>query len=242
MEKELTEKEIDRLDLTAPIKVKRKKNDKTIVPDGLNGLEQHFKGSKGKEIQLSSILTAKEWWILKKKSSQVTIITHEGVKKIADAAGLQTNPRYSILISPTHENNYTIAMQCEICDNNSRCTIEIGEVNRNNLGTRGRQNPVNMAQKRAYDRAVFRHLGITGLLGEDEIADEEEEKEMDKLSNEDQKAIVPFINEIINSKTQAELKTIANNIKRIVNQYSKEQIDVLRGLWKKRVAELTKTF
>lgn len=220
----------------------KKTKEKDIEIPLLDGLAQSFKDKSKKQVQLKTILKDTDWWILKKRTSQLTIVSHDGVKKIADAAGIQTNPRYSILISPTHENNYTLAMQVEICDGDGRCTVEIGEVNRNNLGSRGRANPVNMAQKRAYDRAVFRHLGINGLLGEDEIQDVEEEKEMDKINLEEQKQIVPLINKVLNTKTVQELKTLAIEIKKESTKYTSAQVDVLRGLWKKRFAELTKSF
>jgi hypothetical protein len=228
-------------------KLKRIKKDiKAIVANEyptLNGLEQSFKGHNGQQIVLKDILVEKEWWVLKQRKSQSTIITHDGVKKIADAAGLSKSPKYSILISPTHENNYTIAMQAEICDNEGKCTTEIGEVNRNNLGSRGRANPVNMAQKRAYDRAVFRHLGITGLLGEDELQDEEEKTEMETLTDEQKIEIVPFINKIWAATNQAELKAVADEIK-VVTTFIPEQIIELRKAWKKQAAEILskKTF
>lgn len=223
-------------------KKEKKVDDKAIIPAGLNGLEQSFKGSNGNIIQLKDILTDKEWWVLKKRTSQMTIITHDGVKRIADAAGLSKSPKYSILISPTHENNYTIAMQVEICDNEGKCTNEIGEVNRNNLGSRGRANPVNMAQKRAYDRAVFRHLGITGMLGEDELQDEEEKTDMENLTDEQKKEIVPFINKIWAATEQKALKDVALEIKQTA--LSEEQKAELRKLWSKQAGILLekKTF
>jgi hypothetical protein len=223
-------------------KENNKVNDKITTEKDLSGLEQCFKGVDGKVYKLKNVLEQSDWWVLKKRKSETTILFHSAVQKIANLAGMQTNPRYSVLISPSHENNHTIAMQIEICDTKGRCTTNIGEVNKDNLGSRGRANPVNMAQKRAYDRAVFTHLGITGLLGEDELTDEEENKEMDKLKLEEQKAIVPFINSILAALTDADLKKVAKDIKASTTILSAEQLDVLRGIWKKKAAELIKSF
>jgi len=223
-------------------KENNKVNDKITTEKDLSGLEQCFKGVDGKVYKLKNVLEQSDWWVLKKRKSETTILFHSAVQKIANLAGMQTNPRYSVLIAPSHENNHTIAMQIEICDTKGRCTTNIGEVNKDNLGSRGRANPVNMAQKRAYDRAVFTHLGITGLLGEDELTDEEENKDMDKLKLEEQKAIVPFINSILAALTDADLKKVAKDIKASTTILSAEQLDVLRGIWKKKAAELIKSF
>jgi len=223
--------------------MKKIKNEKTTQPEveKTNGLEQTIIQKDGTLIPISKILTPNDWWVLKKRNSQATILLHDAVKKLADIAGIQTNPKYSILIAPTHENNYTIAMQVEICDSTGRCTTDIGETNRSNLGIRGRANPVNMSQKRAYDRAVLRHLGITGLLSEEEIQ-EEEDKNMDKLSEEEAKQITPLVNEILNAKDKKVLNTFKLKMRSIIGNYNENQVNFLRELWKKNFAKLEKSF
>ena len=208
------------------------------VPEGLN---QSFVGLDGVQYVLKEFLTRQDWWTLKKHKVLLAIITHDGVKKIANRAGMGTNPKYTVLIQPSDHNNYTTAMQVEICDSFGKCTTDIGESSRSNLGTHGRQNPINMAQKRAYDRAVFRHLGITGLLAEDELQDEEEPNEMDKLSFDEQKEIVPLLNLILGAKGKQDLTAFKNKMKGIKG-LKEEQLNLLRGMWKKKFAEFAKTF
>lgn len=215
----------------------KKQSKKENIPEGLN---QTFFGSDCKPIKLKDCLTESDWWILKKRNNQSTILTHEAIKKLADLAGISKKVSYNIKLSPTHENNYMLIVEVEVCDD-KRCTTEWGEVNRQNLGGRGRLNPANMAQKRGYDRAVLRHLGISGLLGEDELSDEPEEN-MNQLSQDEQKEIVPIINKIINCKIKSDLTKINNLMKTESSKYKINQLEVLRGLFRKKVGELTKTF
>lgn len=216
---------------------KPKKKEEVLHP----GLEQSFSDKDGVAVKLGEFLSSSDWWELKRGKNRATIVLHDAVKKIADRAGISTDVEYKVLIAPSVMNNYTTAMECRITGPVGKVTTELGEVNRGNLGNRGRSNPINMCQKRAYDRAVFRHLGITGFLGEEELPDEEESKnEMDNLSIEEQKAIVPFINKIVNSKTPVELKTISVEIKRDSSALMENQLAVLRSLWKKQLSSLQK--
>lgn len=208
----------------------------------LEGLDQEFPNSKGVLVSIRSVLRPGDWWELKKGNIKATIITHNGVKQIADVAGISTDIDYSILTQPDVRNNYQNTWQVKIHDVNEKYTTEIGESNRGNLGSRGRNNPANMAQKRGYDRAVFRHLGITGLLGEDELPDDiETTNQVNKLTHEDQKVIAPLINDILQSKTKKDLISFRTKMK---NQsgLSEGQLDVLRNLWKKTLANLEKSF
>ena len=217
---------------------KAKTKEEQVVP----GLEQSFIDKDQKVVKLGDFLESNDWWELKRGKNRATIVLHDAVKKIADRAGISTDVGYKVLIEPSVTNNYTIAIEARIVGPDQRTTTEIGEVNRGNLGNRGRSNPINMAQKRAYDRAVFRHLGITGFLGEEELQDDEETKsEMDTLTIDEQKAIVPFINKIVNSKTAAELKVISSEIKKTSTILIDKQLVVLRNLWSKQLASFQKT-
>lgn len=230
----------------------KKNNDKKIIKkkdslpedkkNELDGLNQTFVNKEGKTIQLRSFLKEGDWWEQKSKKRITYIILHEAVKKIADEAGITTTPEYTLLLQPTVQNNYAYLIQVRITDHTGRQTIELGESSRLNLGSRGRNNPANMAQKRAYDRAVFRHLGIVGLLGEDELPDEDEPQEMDKISHEEKKAIVPLINDILLAKGKTELGLVKTKILKSKASYNEGQLDVLRGLFKKKLADLQKTF
>lgn len=221
-------------------KVKKPKDKPTEGPDGLN---QKIVCKAGAVKKLSDLLKEGDWWELKKGKTKVYILLHSAVKKIADAAGIESNPVYTVLTQPNYDNNYQYTIQITICDHKGRCTTDIGEVNRSNLGTRGRNNPANMAQKRAYDRAVLTHLGIVGFLGEDELEDSNEEKRhMEELTPEQQQNIAPLINEIFLAKDKKTLDAFSSKMMKIKEQYMPQQLDVLRGLLKKKLAELVKTF
>lgn len=215
-----------------------KKEIKTIkeIPEGLN---QKFKMANGKMTTLSKGLTEKDWWISKGKAKK-TILTHAAVQKIADVAGVSKDVQYTVLTQPSAYNNYQYTIQAKICRGKD-CVTEIGEANRSNLGSRGRANPANMCQKRAYDRCVFRLLGITGLLSEEELTDnEEDENQMDKLSLEEMKKIAPTVNKILLAKTKDNLRDFNTEMKAKVKEYTDTQLDYLRKLYSKKVAELTK--
>ena len=214
------------------------KKEKVEVPEGL---KQKFKSSEGKLVTIESCLIGTEWWISKGRIKR-TILIHDGVKRIADAAGVSKDVQYTILTQPTAYNNYQYTIQARICKD-KECVTEIGEANRNNLGGKGRNNPANMCQKRAYDRCVFRLLGITGLLSEEELSDEdEEETKMDGLSHEERKEIAPFLNKLLLAKTNENL----NDFNKMMQQRAitltpilkDTQLSYLRKMYQKKVAEL----
>ena len=227
-----------------PVRIKKDKPAK-IPGSEMDGLNQTFKSVAGNPIKLKDFLTESDWWTLKTRSSFVYIVLHDAVKKIAREAGINTDPEYSIMIPPSVNNNYTTVMQVKICDSTGKCTTDIGEVSRDNLGSRGRNNPVNMAQKRAFDRAVFNHLGITGLLGEDEIQEDEEKNTMDdfeSLPDEEKKIIAPLLNQIFAAKIKPDLmKFKAEMVKQKVG-LNEAQLSVLRKRWTKKLAELSSSF
>ena len=223
-------------------KVKKEKVKVIVNPLLTDGLNQKIIDSKGKPIPLKAILKEGDWWEMKSRGSVMYILTHNAIKKIADLAGI-TTVDYSMLTQPTHENNYQMTMKVIIADPNGKQTIELGESNRNNLGPRGRNNPANMAQKRAWDRAVLRHLGIVGFLGEDELQDKEEEK-MENLNPDEAKQIVDLLNEIFAAKTKEELEGFSTKMVDIKasGTYSESQLEVLRTAWSNQMIKFNKTF
>lgn len=227
------------------MKVKATTKKKSINEPELKGLEQSFVNKDGKKVVLKSFLTEADWWVQKSRTRTAYIVLHDAVKRIADEAGIAGDPDYKILISPSVTNNYMTAIQVTICDSKGRCTNEIGETSRDNLGTKGRANPINMTQKRAYDRAVFRHLKITGLLGEDEIQEDENKNIMDdfaSLPDEDKKKIAPLINKILAAKSKVELAEFSKLMKAKKAELNEAQLSVLRLRWQKKLASFVKTF
>jgi hypothetical protein len=221
-----------------PKKVKEEKIDKSKI----EGLQQTFTLADGKTATLHSVLTDKDFWQTNGRVKRV-ILTHDAVKKIADLAGVAKSVQYQILTQPDAYNNYQYTIQASVCmiKDKDNCANEIGEANRSNLGTKGRGNPANMAQKRAYDRAVFRLLGITGMLSEEELTDNEIEEVMDGLTHDDKKKIAPVVNQLLLATTKDHFILFNRMMKEKAKDFNDACLDYLRKLYKKRLAETQKT-
>jgi|GEM_PF-6356115 len=224
---------------------KTKKEEVKEVKKKVDGLEQKIVSAGGKNVVLRAILSERDTWQTKGRNI-LTIITHDGVKKVADIAGISKNVKYAILTQPSAYNNYQYTMQATVCmlKDENNCATEIGEANRSNLGSRGRKNPANMAQKRAYDRAVMRLLDIKGLLSENELPDEDKttDNKMENLTHEERKIIAPIINRLVLAKTKEHFIIFNREMKDTVknNQFSDASLDYVRKLYKKQLAELQK--
>jgi len=202
------------------------------------GLEQTVLGTP-----LFKVIRPEHVWQTSGKIKR-TIITHDGVKRIADFAKVSKDVQYSILTQPDAYNNYQYTIQAKVCIKGKPddCAVEIGEANRSNLGNKGRNNPASMAEKRAYDRAVFRLLGITGVLSEEELSDEEqEEDDMHGLSHNGLKQIAPLINQITLAKDKSDLMEFNGKMKLEAKNYQPDQINYLREFYKKKLADISKT-
>lgn len=232
-------------------KVKKEENGKKKTPPKVvvvkkldDGLDQEFSLKGGKTTTIRKFLSPADVWTTTGRVKRV-IISHDGVKKIADAAGISKAPEYTILTQPDAMNNYQYTIQARVCMLKSKddCAVEIGEANRSNLGSRGRGNPANMAEKRAYDRAVFRLLGITGLLSEEELQDDEEqENKMDGLSPEESKKIAPIVNQLLLARTKADFITFSRGMKEQAKNLNEAQLDYLRKLYKKLLTNVQTSF
>lgn len=222
--------------------VKRKPVPKKVIIKALDdGLDQTFTLKSGKSTTIRKFLKPADSWKTKGRVERV-ILKHDAVKKIADGAGISKDVKYAILTQPDAMNNYQYTIEARVCFiKGGECASEIGEANRSNLGNKGRSNPANMAQKRAYDRAVFRLLGITGLLSEEELQDEEQEEHMDPLSHDERKQVAPLINNLLLAKTKNDLITFDREMKKNFKKYNTTQLDYIRGLYKKTVGVLSKT-
>lgn len=211
----------------------------TLRKEGIEGLQQSFNKSDGKSVTLHSVLTEKDFWITSGRVKR-TILTHDAVKKLADLAGVLKNYKNTILTQPDAYNNYQYTWQVEICTTKGDCCIGVGEANRSNLGAKGRGNPANMAEKRAYDRAVLRLLGITGLLSEEELPDEDQTDKMEGLTHEEKKKIAPIVNQLLLAKDNKNLISFGNEMKTKAKTLNPAQLEYLRKLYKKRVSEVKK--
>ena len=212
-----------------------------LKKEEIEGLKQVFTNKSRRFITLASVLKDTDFWQTAGKVKR-TILTHDAVKKLADLAGVNKLYKNTILTQPDAYNNYQYTWQVEITNSKGEHAIGIGEANRNNLGTKGRNNPANMAEKRAYDRAVLRLLGITGLLSEEELSDEDtENNKMEGLSHEDKKKIAPMVNQLLLAKTKDNFLQFNKLMKFKLKQFTDIQLDYLRKLYRKRLAEIQKT-
>lgn len=218
------------------------KKERVLKKEDIPGLEQQVQ-VKGKSTRLHQIIKPNHVWQTKGRTVR-TIITHDGVKLIADAAGVSKDVEYKILTQPDAYNNYQYTISAKVCmlKNKDDCAVEMGEANRSNLGSRGRNVPAMMAEKRAYDRAVFRLLGITGILSEEELSDEDkEDDDMHGLSHDDLRKLAPLINQITLAKSKDNLIKFNREMKDSAKKYTPEQLNYLRELYKKRLVEMQKT-
>ncbi len=205
------------------------------------GLEQQFLNSEGGWTQLQMILVEGDWWEQKGKEKTTIILTHEAVQKIAKQAGFVCED-YTIKTQPDVYNNYQLTVQAVIKDKNGNLLEpQWGESNRNNLGSRGRSNPANMAQKRAYDRTVLKALGISGMLSEEELADNKEE-DMENLTDDEKKVLAPILNKIILVKSKEQLSSVNTTIKQDLKKITlnEAQLTYLRKFFMKKSGELAK--
>ena len=222
-------------------KATKKPEKEKVIKKLDDGLDQEFKLFTGKMTTIRKAIKPKDAWQTKGRVVR-TLISHDGVKKIADAAGVSKVVKYDFKTQPSAMNNYqcTIEATVSLLKTGEQAN-ELGESNRSNLGSRGRGNPAAMAEKRAYDRAVFRLLGITGLLSEVELQDEEEEEnKMDGLSADDAKKIAPIVNQLILAKKKEDFIVFNRDMKEKAKLLQPHQLEYLRKLYKKGLAELQK--
>jgi len=215
-----------------PKKTKEEKNPEAVAQ--FEGLDQKFTDKDGKTVKLSQVLKDGDWWEQKSSRAVKIIITHDGVKKIANRAGIKKTPIYVSKREPTDINGYHTVIECTVENGRGEAATESGEVLRGNLGPRGKNTPWAMAQKRAYDRAVFCLLEISGLLSEDQLEDSNETKRaMDNLSPEEKKEIVPELNEILaitkeDPEAKKKLIKFASTMAANLAKYKPTQVDLLR--------------
>lgn len=222
---------------------KEKKEEVKVTPVFTS--EQFFFNSKAEKIQLVNFLKVGDWWEQKGRKTLTVLLTHDAVQKIAKEAGLVCKD-YKIVTQPDIYNNFQYTVQADIIDSKGNtCEPQWGEANRSNLGSRGRNNPANMAQKRSYDRTVLKCLGIQGILSEEELSDKEEEQ-MEELTHDERKQIAPLLNNINLAKTKADLNHFNGNMKILVKQgkHNEKQLEFLRKMFIKRMTALAniKTF
>lgn len=209
------------------------------IPEGLN---QKFIGRDKKHHKLKDVLSDGDWWETTGKEKTV-LLKHDAVKKIAKIAGYKVT-KYEVVIQPTIYNNMTISVLPTVLDSNGELVQpEMGEASRDNLGSNGKRFPLSIAQKRAFDRTVLSGLGISGVLSEDQLPDEDKEKsKMDNLTHEEKKTIAPLITQLMLAKKKTEFAYFSKNMPENKTKLAlnEEQVTYIKKLYQKRLAEIQK--
>ena len=225
--------------------------------------ETTFLDKTGKAVKLVDVIDKKiDCWLAQDK--KVWILTHAAVEKIAQIAGISLNFEVSESpnVSPTYQNELEhivrITIHCHTKNNpnggcihseNDRTFTVTGESNRVNTPHRGRGYLRKMAEKRGFDIAVLKHLGLHTMIFSEEEAEEfthpNNRKDTTVLpGSKEFELIVEEINLILNAANKEELKAAGKVIKArvVVKKYSDKQYKYLKELFAKEVAKKIESF
>ena len=226
-------------------------------------IDSSFTNKFGKTVKVSKVISEKEFWALenKRKGTKIWIISNKGIQKIAEEAGISKNYKVeeSENIIPKPENSLLHVVRVTIKCNAKEKIMVNGCIHDENDGTlemTGEASKLNtrrggdylrlMAEKRGYDRAVLRHLGIEGAYSEEESVDfendEDGKKKVDVLEPADLEAIAEHINQITGCKSKEDLKKVGEFIKDSISKLNENQLEFLRQQYQKTYSTFVKEF
>ena len=206
--------------------MERKKTTKTKETTIAVLEDYKFLDKYGNEVRVVDVIDkTKDCWFLRNKS--LWILTHAGVEKLAKIAGISSNydVEESQTIIPTYQNELEhivrVTMKCNAkgkkpitelggCVHSDENTLTVtGEANRINTPNRGRGYLRKMAEKRAWDIAVLKHLGLYSAIFSEDEAEEfknpNEEKDSTLMpGSKEFEAIAEEINLILSILTKTE--------------------------------------
>lgn len=224
-------------------------------------LDTTFLNANGLPVHIKDILTEKEYWETKKE--KMLIISHGGFEKIAKLAGISLDYKVeeSQTVQPSYKNELEhivrITIQCTFAKMlENGLTIHghpilftaTGTANRVNTSGVGRKYIRLMAEKRGFDIAVKKYLGLTGRIYS--------EAESSDFDNTDQTAfyLVPgsaefekVSDDITSVITAVDVKSL-NAAARVIKkkkqkgEYSFAQENTLKRLYADRFVLLNKPF
>lgn len=120
------------------------------------------------ELRNSGIITEKDTWTI--PGSHRPILTHEAIERIARHHGV-----YVVSYKWFKVELFDQMVMVEVTSDSGIVTPEVGEVNEKTVTTNiGRSYPHSVCWKRAYDRAVLKHLGIEAYSAEEADAFKQE--------------------------------------------------------------------
>lgn len=246
-------------------KEKEEKNEKGF----LSG--QKFIDKEGKETLVSDIIDESECWFAKREGQWV--LTHSAIEKLARYAGVSMNydVEESKNVIPSYDNELEhivrVTIKCKAnasdgkklkkghCVHSDEDILTVtGEANRKNTPNRGRDYLRKMAEKRAFDIAVLKHLGLyTTVFSEEES--EAFKQEASSTHHEKEPSVMPGsklflliaedVNMILNAEDKKALTVVAKHIKKKIDnkEYASEhQVEYLRQLYQKEYAKMNKQF
>lgn len=219
-----------------------------------------FLDKTGKTVKLTDVIDKEiDCWFLRNKG--LWILTHAAIEKIAITAGISRNFEVdeSSNVQPTYQNELEhivrVTIHCKAkkesgCVHSDEDEFTVtGESNRINTPHRGRGYLRKMAEKRGFDIAVLKHLGLyTTVFSEDEAEEFREGGKTKDVSimpgSKEFEAIVEEINLILNASTKKELKVVGKELKKRIaeKKYTEKQYNYLKDLFKKEVAEKIEVF
>lgn len=220
-----------------------------------------FRDNLGQERKVADFIEQKDCWKLEKRGATTIqwIISNKGIRRLAEVAGIGKNyeVKESPNIVPKPENSMLHVVEitihcygtkegsqgCVHDDFESTLTMT-GEADKKNA-RRGGDYLRLMAEKRGYDRAVIRHLGIENVYSEEEASafeNKEDEQKVDVLTNEDLEKLAPMINLIINATNLEQLKAAAEYIKLNSSTLNDLSIQYLRAKYSQTYQQLAKEF
>lgn len=190
--------------------------------------------------EYKNVLEESDFWILmnRTKSGKMAytglIITHNGCLKINDVLPeeLKFNPKCIKYLGnteyeATYKNSLIFEYNSSVLENDKQKIFEIGEVNDKNCTN---DYPYAMALKRCMDRVILKNskLAYSGVYSDSEA------EEFKNNSESDSESETPKQTKIIPA-TEKQLEVIKN----IFNERKLELKDILSGIGKKKIDELT---
>jgi len=204
---------------------------------------------RGQEVKLSELLGEDALWSQEpdEKGRQVHVIKHWALQTIAELSGLKVvngkdNDGEWVQLG-TIDNGMTFIKKYVIEDLESKRYWAIGEANPQNSDVKVGLSY--MADKRAYDRCVIVAMGLSGRVyseDENEVMRKGVNKELEKLSVEDQKALKPFVDKLDAVKDKEALYDVGEEIKLFIQEQpiSEGLKDALRNLYASKLAVFDK--
>ncbi len=195
-----------------------------------------------------SIVTETKW-----------LIKRDAVYKIAKVAGLDKTTKAKVH-EPSIDNHglvsFDVTVSCysdpigdkTVSTGERRCahgladTTMLGEASDENTSGVSRLYKALTAERRGYVRAIFVHLGLHNLYGEDEFVEEgdtiEEELTPSLVEYEN---ITELINLITTAPSKKQLVEAGEKIKQEISNLSESQVTYLRKLYEKNILRFEET-